>query len=91
MVASLARTLPAMTSQEPSGRAIASLICGILGLAQVLPCIGPILAVVLGADERSGVGRAGYILGWIGLVLTVAVVVIGLLFLMVTAAFAAFG
>ena len=49
---------------EPSGKAIAALVFGILGLT-LAPCIGPILAIVLGWGEKTGVGRAGLILGWI--------------------------
>lgn len=54
---------------EPSGKAIAALVLGILGLLQLAPCIGPIGAIVFGWGERSGIGRAGLILGWITLAL----------------------
>lgn len=53
--------------EQPSGKAIAALVLGILGITQIVPCIGPILAVVLGWGEKAGVGRAGLILGWITL------------------------
>jgi hypothetical protein len=59
---------------ETSGKAIASLVFGILGLTGTCPCLGPILAVVLGAGEERGVGRAGFILGWIGVALQIAIV-----------------
>jgi len=55
------------TSEQPSGKAIAALVLGILGIVQIAPCIGPILAIVLGWGETGGIGRAGLILGWITL------------------------
>jgi hypothetical protein len=70
-------------AEETSGKAVASLVLGILGLVGVLPCVGSILAIVLGAGEESGAGNAGRILGWIGLVLNLLVVflLLGFLFL----------
>jgi cytochrome c biogenesis protein CcdA len=54
---------------EPaSGRAVAALVFGVLGLT-VAPCVGPILAIVLGSGEPSGIAKAGVILGWIALAL----------------------
>jgi cytochrome c biogenesis protein CcdA len=55
------------TPEQPSGKAIAALVLGILGFLQLAPCIGPIAAIVLGWGEKGGVGRAGLILGWITL------------------------
>lgn len=74
--------------REASGRAIAALIFGILGLT-ALPCIGPIVAIVLGSGERDGIGRAGFLLGWIALVLYVAAAFFFLLFLLVGGGLAA--
>jgi len=54
---------------EASGKAIAALVLGILGLLQLAPCIGPIGAIAFGWGETTGVGRAGLILGWITLAL----------------------
>jgi len=48
-----------------STRAVLSLVFGVLGITGTCPCIGSILAVVLGAGDRSGVARAGVILGWV--------------------------
>ena len=62
--------------------AIVSLIAGILGLLMVLPVVGSVVALVAGFMSKSVVqrepyrytdtlGRAGRILGWIGIGLTV--------------------
>jgi hypothetical protein len=56
-------------SQPASTRAVLSLVFAILAFFG-LSCIGSIAAIVLGKNEPSGVGRAGYIIGWIGLVLS---------------------
>ncbi len=64
---------------QPSGKAIAALVLGILGLLQLAPCIGPIGAIVFGWGERSGIGRAGLILGWIALALYAVVGFVALL------------
>lgn len=69
-----------MNSKTISGKALGSLIFGILGLT-ALPVIGPIAAILLaGRAQReiqadlsldgSGLARAGRILGWIGLAFT---------------------
>ena len=71
------------TQTETSGKAIASLVLGILGIAQVLPCIGPVFAIILGAGAKDGVGRAGVILGWITLALYALVAFLAILFLIV--------
>ena len=75
--------------------AIVSLVLGILGLAQVLPLVGPIGAIISGKmaekeirerpDLHSGsnLARAGITLGWIGIgisVIGLTVVCLGLLF-----------
>jgi hypothetical protein len=69
-----------MAQTETNGKAIASLVFGILGLTQFLPCVGPIVAIVLGAGETDGVGRAGLILGWITLAIYAAVALAALVF-----------
>jgi len=56
-------------AEPASGRGIASLVLGILGITQVVPLIGPLLAIFLGAGEDSSAARAGRILGWITLAL----------------------
>jgi hypothetical protein len=63
-------------SQAPaSTKAVLSLVFGILAFFG-LPCVGSIVAIVLGKGERSGVGRAGFVLGWIGLVLGLLVAIL---------------
>lgn len=79
-----------MAQTETSGKAIASLVFGILGITQFLPCVGPIVAIVLGAGERDGVGRAGLILGWITLAIYAAVALVVVLFLVVGGSIAMF-
>lgn len=53
--------------REQNGKAVASLVFGILGLTQVCPCIGSLLALVLGWGEPGDLARVGRILGWLGL------------------------
>ncbi len=77
--------------EETSGKAIASLVFGILALVGVCPCIGGILAVALGSGEHGDVARVGVILGWISLGFVAISVLIVLLFLMVGGSLAAFG
>ena len=79
-----------MTQPQPSGKAIASLVFGILGITQFLPCVGPIVAIVLGAGERDGVGRAGLILGWITMAIYAAVALIFIVFIVVGGSIAIF-
>lgn len=67
-------------AEETSGKAVAAFVFGILGLCQILPCIGPIAALWLGQGESSALGKAGRILGWVTLGLyAFALVAIGLL------------
>ncbi len=54
---------------DTNGKAVAAFVCGLLGLLGLLPCIGSILGIVLGRGETDGLGRAGVIMGWIGLAL----------------------
>jgi len=70
-------------AEQTSGKAIASLVFAILGIAGICPCIGPILGIVLGQGERDGVGRVGYVLGWVGVALwAITIAVIGVLMLL---------
>jgi len=72
-----------MAGKEPNGKAIASLVLGILGIAQVLPCLGPILAIAMGWDETEGPGRAGVILGVITLALYAVAAFVFIVFVLV--------
>ena len=81
---------PAAAGQSrTSGYAIASLVLGIVGLVAV-PFVASILAIVFGGSARREIAadpslkggeyaRAGVIVGWVGIGLAVAGVVIGLL------------
>ncbi|MFW9924797.1 MAG: DUF4190 domain-containing protein [Candidatus Thorarchaeota archaeon] len=46
-----------------------SLIFGILGCLQILPCIGPLIAIITGYSSKGTAGesngRIGRILGWL--------------------------
>lgn len=59
-------TIQSPNQGEASTRAVLSLVFGILGLT-VLPCAGPIIAIVTGTGEPGGLAKAGVILGWIAL------------------------
>ncbi|NHJ85231.1 MAG: hypothetical protein FK734_07200 [Asgard group archaeon] len=58
-----------MNNPQDTSMGTISLIMGILGCVQILPCIGPIIAIITGymakgtAGESSG--RTGRILGWL--------------------------
>ena len=83
------------TVQRTSGYAVASLVLGIAGIF-VFPVIPSILAVIFGSKARDeirassavggdGLATAGIVLGWVGIVLTALVLVIGLLVLLAVA------
>ncbi|MRR31190.1 DUF4190 domain-containing protein [bacterium] len=88
---------PLPTTKPNHSLAIVSLVLGILGLAAILPVIGSIGAVISGriarreiaenANQYSGdnLARAGVTLGWIGIGLSVIVLIAlcaGVLFFM---------
>lgn len=72
-----------LTSPQTHTLAIASLIFGILGLVGICPGLGSIVAVVTGSMAQreiqadptrytgDGLAKAGLILGWVGVALTV--------------------
>jgi hypothetical protein len=64
------------SSSETSTRAVLSLVFGVLALSGACPCIGGILAILLGAGEPSGVARAGVILGWVHFALTALILIV---------------
>ena len=76
-------------NEPTSTRAALSLVFGILALTGWCPCIGSFAAILLGAGERSGVGRAGVILGWVSLLATVLWMAFATLALLVGAVIAA--
>jgi hypothetical protein len=82
-------TTPARS--RTSGYAIASLVLGIVGLVAV-PFVASVLAIVFGGSARRSIAadpsldgaelaRVGVILGWVGVTLAAAGVIIGLLLL----------
>jgi len=62
-----------MPEKSDTSMGTISLIFGILGCVSVLPCIGPIVALITGYAARGTAGesngRIGRILGWIMLCL----------------------
>ena len=78
------------SKDETSGRAIASLVFGILGITGTCTCVGSILAIALGAGEEGGIARAGVVLGWIGLAIWALAALVGVAFLVVGAVAEAF-
>lgn len=72
---------------EASGKAIASLVFGILSWF-MCPCAFGVVAIVLGAGERSGIGRAGF---WLGVVNVVLMTLGIFLYLFVLGGLAALG
>ncbi len=79
--------VPDQKSQPNSTMAIASLVCGILGLVGVLPLIGSILGIVFGRmhnrdfpNSNDQYAKIGIILGWIGVGLTIAIAVLFIAF-----------
>ncbi len=86
------RAQPATGARRTEGTAVASLVLGIAGFI-ICPLIPSILAIVFGNQaqrkiaqdpslEGEGMAKAGVILGWIG----VALVVVGILFIVIVAA-----
>jgi hypothetical protein len=83
-----------LNKQKTNSLAVISLILSILGLMPVLPVIGSIGGIVAGTIARrsiaanpevesgDGLARAGIILGWIGVALTVLAAAGLVLFLM---------
>jgi len=70
-------------TEEASPRAVASLVLGILSYL-ACPLVFGIAAIVLGSGERSGIARAGVILGWINVALSILI----LLLVVIVAVFA---
>ena len=58
-----------MPSSSDTSTGTISLIFGILGCLQILPCIGPIIAIITGYSSKGTAGasngRIGRILGWL--------------------------
>jgi hypothetical protein len=71
-----------------NGKAIASLVLGIIGVLQGCPLIFSIIALILGYQARNEIAasggwqtgeslaKAGIILGWVGLVLFIVIILI---------------
>jgi len=58
-----------MPDPQDTSMGTLSLIFGILGCVQILPCIGPIIAIITGYSSKGTAGesngRIGRILGWL--------------------------
>ena len=73
-------------TREPDStsiRGVLSLTSGVLGLLCACPVLGSVVAIALGSGQKDGMSRAGVILGWLGLLVAVALALMGLLFLVV--------
>jgi hypothetical protein len=75
-------------SEQTDTKAILSLVFGILSFV-ACPCIGSVLAIVLGWNEKTGVGRAGFILGWISAALSVLGILFYVVFILILGGVAA--
>ena len=71
-------------NDQPGTKAIWALVLGILSLSGC-SCFAAIPAIALGWDEKSGVGRVGWILGCVSLAFHVLVICAALFFLFVAA------
>lgn len=89
-----APTQPAAPAADPPGT-VGALVWAVIGF-NLLPVIGSIVAVVMGSNARRraeqagqpdpSVARAGRILGWVGLILAAAAVVVAVLMAIISAA-----
>jgi hypothetical protein len=77
-------------NEEASSRAVASLVLGILSYV-ACPLIFGIAAIVLGSGERHGVARAGVILGWINVALSILSLIAAVVFFVFVGAASAVG
>jgi len=72
------------SGDQASGKAIASFVLGLLALMTFYACpLFAVLAIVFGMGEKEGLGRAGMILGWIGVAVYALGALIGILYLLV--------
>jgi uncharacterized protein DUF4190 len=72
-----------------SGKALAALICGVVGLF-LIPLLAPIAAIVLGRSAQRemreargglagwGMAQAGIVMGWIGIAIAGAIVALAI-------------
>lgn len=76
-------------SERDSSDGMVPFLFGLLGILGVLPCIGPLIAIIAGSGDKSALGRTGYILGWVSVAIYVAALVllagVGLFLLLVAA------
>lgn len=76
-------------TQEDTGKGIAALVFGILGLIGICPLVGSILGVVLGQGEPGSMAKAGVITGWIGIALSVLSILVVIAMMVFGVGFAA--
>ena len=69
-----------MTDPQDTTMGTVALIFGILGCVQILPCIGPLIAVITGGMAKNTAGESngkiGRILGWIMLIVPLIGVIV---------------
>ncbi len=73
-----------MPDPQDTSTGTLSLIFGILGCLQILPCIGPIIAIITGYSSKGTAGesngRIGRILGWLSVcIIPIAATIVVLL------------
>lgn len=74
--------VPPRRTDDSSGTI--ALIFGILACTGILPCIGSLIAIIVGSsakNEGSSSGQAGFILGWVSCCLNIGLII--LLFLLI--------
>lgn len=76
-----------MPEPQDTSAGTISLIFGILGCVNLLPCIGPIVAIIMGYSARGTAGesngRIGRILGWIMLCLPLIALIVWIILVFV--------
>ncbi len=73
-----------MPDPQDTSTGTLSLIFGILGCLQILPCIGPLIAIITGYSSKGTAGesngRIGRILGWLSVcIIPIAATIVVLL------------
>ena len=83
-----------MTDPNDTSMGTISLIFGIIGCLNILPCIGPIIAIITGYNAKNtageGNGKIGKLLGWLAVLIVPLALIITFVVLGLTV-FAAYG
>ena len=75
-----------MSKSSDTTMGTVSIIFAILGVLQILPCVGPIVAIIAGGQARGTAGessgRIGRIIGWLTICI-VPIIVVGVWIILV--------